>query len=139
LKTLERIPIPKERIVKDLSKELNLNLLIEQIFQVEEEGEVVKFSIQNGPQIIGVFNDSIFNIYPNKVTEVLKELISLIQKKHSVLPKGMFKLKAMSGFAVLSFNSEPPLVSYNLSCSAYKKALQFLKGEEAEKYVLSLS
>jgi len=138
LETLLEKPIPREKIIKDLSQKLNLKLFIEDP-TINKELRIVKFSIENRLQVIGVFNDPIFSTYPDKVTEVLEKLITLIQKKFPTFPKGKLKFEVSGGFAALTCNSESALVSINDSHNAFGTALCFLGGKNAKDYISSLN
>lgn len=138
METLLEKPIPREKIIKDLSQKLNLKLLIEDP-TIDKKLRIVKFSIENRLQITGIFNDSIFNVYPDKISEVLEKLITLIQKKFSTFPKGKLKFEVSGGFAALTCNSDSALVSINDSYNAFGTALHFLGGENAEEYISSLN
>ena len=133
----DTLVVPRERILENLSKKLNLKL--QEDLTIDKKSQIVKFSVENELLVTGIFNDSIFSIYPDKITEVLEELIILIQKKLTILPKGKVKLEVSGGFVALTFDPQPSLVSINDSRNAYGTALCFLRGKSAGNYFSSLS
>jgi len=94
-------------------------MLIEKIFK---KGEL---------EIIGSFNDLIFDIYPSKVEEIMDFLTGLLTEK-----KGKFRLEVDGdNFVSLCANNSKPLMHTGESRNAYGTAFHFLKGENVAAYL----